>query len=78
MTDIAVCTFTVMQTHVPYGITVLPANPAKETFPHLTSQLKLVLDLATPERCRVDLIGLFTYQTGIPAQRWSHNHTSQR
>jgi len=59
-----------MGTHVPYGITVLPATRQRWHFHLYPSQLRLVLDLATPQGW-VDLVGLVTYQGHIPTRRRS-------
>jgi len=49
---------TTMGTHVPYGLwdhTVLPANRQRWHSRLYPSQLRLVLDLATPEGCKAEL-----------------------
>ena len=54
--------------------TVLPATRQRWHSRLYPSQLRLVLDLATPEGCKaelVEVVGLVKYQGGIPARRQS-------
>ena len=50
-------------THMPYGITVLPATRQKWHFYLYPNRLKLVLNLAFPEGCKAELTQL----------TWLHN-----
>ena len=45
---------TATENHMPYGIRLCYLSPGIGDFPTLT-QLKLVIDLATPEGCKAEL-----------------------
>jgi len=64
---------TAMGTHVPYGITRVTCHSAEVTFPPLPQPIKASTRFSDPWGMQgwVDLVGLVTYQCGIPARRRS-------
>jgi len=60
-----------MGTHVPYGSHSVTCHPAEVTFPPLPQPIKAGTRFSDPGGMQdwVDLVGLVTYQGGIPARR---------
>ena len=60
-------------THVPYGITQCYLPPGRGDIPALPQPIKASTRFSDPRGMQgwVDLVGLVTFQGGIPARRWS-------